>query len=119
MAKKRTKAQRSAAAKESWRLRRLRMAEKPTPAEVLAAPGKSVTAFLSSSKLPKVGYNPLPIETQWREVGERENPVTTIGATKEGHEYFVTITHNGSLFRHRVSGSALRKLGLDCLQLVG
>ncbi len=109
-AKVRTKAQRRAAALESWRLRRLRTAEKP-------AKNLSVVVDFDRPKSPYVMPKPDFIGEQMRDFVGSEP--TTIGATKEGHEYFVTITQAGSLFRHRVSVSAMRKLGMDCLTLTG
>jgi hypothetical protein len=44
---------------------------------------------------------------------------TTAAATKEGDELYVTISSAGGVFRHQLSRDTMRKLGLDCLQLVG
>jgi len=97
MAKKRTTAQRRAAAKAAWVIRRqnaaLASAKRPTP---------------NKTPLPKIDYGAYSSLTP-----------TTAGATKEGDELYVTISSAGGVFRHQLSRDTMRKLGLDCLQLVG
>lgn len=95
MAKKRTRAQRAAAAKAAWAARRAKEAvtAAPTIGGVVEAPDT---------------IGPLYLE-----------PPVTMTATKEGAEFFLTIANNGSVSRTRVSAAALRKIGLDALALVG
>jgi hypothetical protein len=98
MAKKkvRTTAQRRAAALEAWKLRRLRGAAKPT----------------------KNHRTPLPVIQFEQESIGLTGPTTAV-AIREGSELYVTISFGGSIFRHQLSRDTMRKLGLDCLQLVG
>lgn len=105
---KRTTAQRRAAAKEAWRLRRLKSANAPTPVKRTA------------DKLPVVDIRDLGAEAGLEPIRHVASfDPTTAGCTKEGADFYVTITSGGHLHRHRLSAGAVRKLGLDCLQLVG
>ena len=97
MAKKRTKAQRSAAAKEVWAKRKLQSAYKPTPVdwpviEVGREPHKEVVYV---SPPPKLGY-----------------------AVREGNDIFLCFGEDGSLRRERVSLELAKKVYLDLAKLV-
>lgn len=99
MAKKkvRTRAQRVAAAKAAWAVRRQRE-------ELLKM--KATAPMPTSSKLPAVNLVPALYTA-----------MQTAVATREGDEYFVTVSIDGSLFRHKLSKDTLRSLGLDCIKL--
>lgn len=98
MAKKkvRTRAQRVAAAKAAWAVRRQRE-------ELFKL--KGTAPMPTSSKLPAVNLVPALFTA------------STVVATREGDEFFVTVSIDGSLFRHKLSKDTLRSLGLDCIKL--
>lgn len=98
--KKRTKAERSAAAKASWARRR-------------------AAAAMDQAGVPKAQG---PTEGQFlREAGAGSISTSTVTAvaTKEGAEYFLTLSFDGTVLRHKVSETLLRKLALDALSIVG
>jgi hypothetical protein len=106
-AKVRTTAQRRAAAKASWALRRLKSANAPT---------KNMSITMSDFPQSGVDFGREPSVA--KAVSSITTPTSAV-ATREGDDLFVTITSNGSLFRHRLSYETMRKLGLDALHLVG
>lgn len=97
--KVRTTAQRRAAAKAAWATRRLRGANKPTSVR-------------------KGHVTPPPIGIDFGRDPSIVQP-TTAAATREDSELYVTVSSGGSVHRHQLSRDTMRKLGLDCLQLVG
>jgi hypothetical protein len=120
MAKKRTKAQRAAAAKAAWALRKAKnpnagkkvVAAKPTPLPKVDFGG----AMLHDAGVPAAGNEAPSVQA----IGYRGTPgVVTAVAVQEGADFFVVISTEGSTFRHRLSPSLIRKLGMDCLTLVG
>ena len=94
-AKVRTTAQRRAAALVAWQRRRLIAAGQVKPHKT-----------------------PVPTIQFEKEPSGLTVPTTAV-ATREGSELYVTISSGGSIFRHQLSRDTMRKLGLDCLQLVG
>ncbi len=118
MAKKRTTAQRRAAAKEAWRLRRLREAEKPSPVP---------RELRTSDKLPKIDIVDLGAELAMPPIegGKFVSPKidyptpTTVAVSNEGETYYLSVSSNGSFFRHKVSRQTMRLLGLDALRIAG
>jgi hypothetical protein len=123
---KRTTAQRRAAAKEAWRLRRLKSANTPTPVKRTADKLPLVVPW-HGEPLAQVDATAFrrTFETAAEAAKARDPSPSVFGAamtavaTREGSELFVTISGGGSLHRHKVSAETMRKLGLDCLQLVG
>lgn len=97
--KVRSAAERSAAAKASWQLRRLRSAKQPTP----ATPPIEEYMWNTTAATPEVTLEP-PI---------------TLSVTREGDGIYLTIANNGALSRTRVRPETLRVLALDALQMVG
>jgi hypothetical protein len=95
--KKRTKAQRSAAAKESWERRRA--------AAALAA-------------VPKFNPRGLPLPAAKEFLPVPAVPPVTISVTKEGADYYVGINNNGSLHRVRVAAETLKSMALDALRII-
>ena len=98
-AKVRTTAQRRAAAKAAWALRRLR-------GDVPFKKSRRTKNHVTSPP-PAVDY------------GAYNQTPTSAVATREGDELYVTVSSGGSVHRHQLSRDTMRKLGLDCLQLVG
>jgi len=98
MAKKRTKAQRSKAAKESWARRRA------------AAALKEVPKFAGS---PPPDLRPdVPVY-----VPPAPAPVT-VSVTHEGRDYYIGINNNGSLHRVKVTAETLKSMALDALRII-
>lgn len=101
MAKKRTKAQRVAAAKAAWAKRRLRAAELPTPVASLPEPEdvKPWPMFTINDPpartSPKIGY-----------------------AVEEGNDIFICFGEDGSLRRERVSLELAKKVYKDLGKIV-
>ena len=96
--KVRSAAERSAAAKASWQLRRLRSAKQPTPATPPIEEYMYATAATTEVTL---------------------EPPITLSVTREGDGIYLTIANNGALSRTRVRPETLRVLALDALQMVG
>lgn len=92
MAKKRTKAQRSAAAKKSWQLRKLQSADAPTPTPTPTPP---VVGLASDKPMVYV----------------REPRV--VYAVREGDNVFACFGHGGSLNRECLDDAGARKLLRD------
>ena len=90
MAKKRTTAQRRAAAKEAW-------ARRKAEAAMAAIDVPPPLARVATSA-------PVPV---------------TFSATREGSDLFLGVANNGSLHRVKASPEALRTLALDILRRVG
>ena len=99
--KVRTTAQRRAAAKAAWALRKLKTAELPT---ATVKGHKTTVPSVDFAKLKTVDF---------------AGTHTTAAATREGSELYVTISSGGAVHRFPVARDTMRKLGLDCLQLVG
>jgi len=91
--KKRTKAERSAAAKAFWARRKAAALPSPVPAEVRVALDEAVkTVFVTP---PKIGY-----------------------AVKEGVDIFICFGEDGSLRRERVSLELAKKVYMDLAKIV-
>jgi hypothetical protein len=95
--KKRTKAQRSAAAKESWERRR---------------------AAAALATVPKFNPRGLPAAVAKEFLPVPAVPPVTISVTKEGADYYVGINNNGSLHRVRVAAETLKSMALDALRII-
>jgi len=95
MAKKRTTAQRRAAAKEAWVRRRAAAAMKDVPKFVPDKQVFSQQAFVQPAA-----------------------PPVTISVTKEGADFYVGINNNGSLHRVKVTAETLKSMALDALRII-
>jgi hypothetical protein len=98
----RTTAERRAAAKASWARRKAEAAAKSANLGCNAEPSNVGEVATQTMKMVASVLSP-----------------STASATSEGDDLYVTISQDGSLFRHKLSYQTMRKLGLDCLHLVG
>ena len=89
MAKKRTKAQRSAAAKASWQLRKLKSAKAPTPASVSTAAllderGKTHGSFETHARIAQSLKNVMRVEPGYAKLNAEQMEAVEMIAHKIG-----------------------------------
>lgn len=103
MAKKRTKAERSAAAKASWDRRRKGL---PPMTKQRGKKAKRVVAVADIAM-------PTPVLDVESVKVIYQSPPQIVYAMKEGNEIYVCFAHDGSLNRNNISDAAARKLLRD------
>lgn len=106
MAKKRTTAQRRAAAKLAWQRRRLAAAVKPSPSKGPWPVPQSLKQF---AQLVQEAPTPEKVYVHPPKIGY---------AVKEGDDIFVCFGEDGSIRRERVSMELAKKVYLDLAKIV-
>lgn len=101
MAKKRTTAQRRAAAKEAWARRRANAA-------LAAVPKFHPTTPVNSEAESFTWVQPSSVAT----------PPVTVSVTHEGKDFYLGINNNGSLHRVKVTPDTLKAMALDALRII-